>query len=106
MAAERYHELWAKLRGPELLNLVASFGLPVGSAGVDVGCGDGGHTRVLADRFGFDMVWEDGSATGQDSGPELSTAFGSRSQSGKKFTVAEATSLNAEAKDIEATLGC
>lgn len=47
-------------RGPEVLfDLVASFGLPAGAAGVDVGCGRGEHTRVLADRFGFDMVGVD-----------------------------------------------
>ncbi len=41
-------------RGPELLyDLVSGFGLPAGSRVVDVGCGEGGHSLRLAERFGL-----------------------------------------------------
>jgi SAM-dependent methyltransferase len=44
-------------RGPEqLYEVVASFGLAAGSAGLDVGCGEGGHTAELVRRFGFEML--------------------------------------------------
>jgi SAM-dependent methyltransferase len=44
-------------RGPDLLyDLVNGFGLPAGSLGVDVGCGEGGHTVQLAERFGFTIT--------------------------------------------------
>jgi SAM-dependent methyltransferase len=55
-----FHEMLAEglaPRGPEVLfDLVESFGLPAGAVGVDVGCGRGEHTRLLAERFGFEMV--------------------------------------------------
>jgi len=41
-------------RGPDLLyELVDGLGMPAGSRAVDVGCGEGGHTLRLAERFGF-----------------------------------------------------
>jgi ubiquinone/menaquinone biosynthesis C-methylase UbiE len=44
-------------RGPEsLYDLVASFELPPGSDGVDVGCGRGEQAIELAERFGFDVL--------------------------------------------------
>jgi SAM-dependent methyltransferase len=44
-------------RGPELLyELVAGIGLPPGARAVDVGAGRGTHARVLAERFGLDVV--------------------------------------------------
>jgi SAM-dependent methyltransferase len=44
-------------RSPELLyEIVAGLGLPEGSHVVDVGCGDGTHSRRLAERFGFSVV--------------------------------------------------
>jgi ubiquinone/menaquinone biosynthesis C-methylase UbiE len=40
-------------------DLVATFDLPAGAAGVDVGCGRGEHTRALTERFGFEMLGVD-----------------------------------------------
>jgi SAM-dependent methyltransferase len=46
--------------GPDaLLDLVATFDLPAGAAGIDIGCGRGEHTLALAERFGFDMLGVD-----------------------------------------------
>ncbi len=43
-------------RSPELLyDLVRGFGLPAGSRVIDVGCGEGGHSLRLAERFGFSV---------------------------------------------------
>ncbi len=40
-------------RGPELLyDLAGELGLPPGASVLDVGCGEGGHTLKLAERFG------------------------------------------------------
>jgi ubiquinone/menaquinone biosynthesis C-methylase UbiE len=41
-------------RGPDLLyDLVAGPSLPRGASVIDVGCGEGKHALVLAERFGF-----------------------------------------------------
>jgi len=47
-------------RGPDLLyDLVAAMELPPASVAADVGCGEGRHSLVLAERFGFDVVGVD-----------------------------------------------
>ena len=60
---EAFHETLEESldpQGPEVLfDLVARFDLPVGAAGVDVGCGRGEHTRALVERFGFEMLGVD-----------------------------------------------
>ena len=44
-------------RGPSLLyDLVANMELPAGSVAADVGCGEGGHSLQLADRFRFTVI--------------------------------------------------
>src|SRR5262249_49782550 len=44
-------------RRPEVLyDLVAGFDLPAGSVALDVGCGDGRHSLLLPQRFGFEVV--------------------------------------------------
>ena len=44
-------------RGPDVLyDLVGDFGLAPGSLAADVGCGEGGHTIRLAERFGFTVT--------------------------------------------------
>lgn len=44
-------------RGPDvLLKLVGSFGLPEGSAAVDVGCGEGRYSIELARRLGLQVT--------------------------------------------------
>lgn len=41
-------------QGPDqLYDILAGFGLPAGSVALDVGCGEGGHTKELGTRFGF-----------------------------------------------------
>jgi len=41
-------------RGPDFLyEVVARLGLPTGASVVDLGCGDGRHSFVLAERFGY-----------------------------------------------------
>ena len=47
-------------RGPEMLyDIVESLGLAHGSAAVDVGCGEGGHSIELARRFCFEVLGVD-----------------------------------------------
>lgn len=44
-------------RRPDLLyDLVRELGLAPGSSAADVGCGEGGHSFRLAERFGFDVT--------------------------------------------------
>jgi SAM-dependent methyltransferase len=44
-------------RGPELLyDLIRDFGLAPGSVAVDVGCGEGWHSLVLAERFQLSVI--------------------------------------------------
>jgi ubiquinone/menaquinone biosynthesis C-methylase UbiE len=44
-------------RGPDVLyDLVAELNLPVHAASLDVGCGEGAHSLVLAGRFGFSVM--------------------------------------------------
>ena len=44
-------------RGPDhLYHVVAGFGLAPGSVALDVGCGEGGHSAALRDRFGLDVT--------------------------------------------------
>lgn len=56
----RFHAALAQSlnpRGPEaLFDLVAELGLPAGAKAVDVGCGRGRQSVVLAERFGFDVL--------------------------------------------------
>lgn len=45
-----------KPRGPgQLYDIVSALGLPPGAVAVDVGCAEGGHTRELARRYGFQL---------------------------------------------------
>jgi SAM-dependent methyltransferase len=47
-------------RGPDMLfDLVRDFDLPHGALAADVGCGEGGHTFQLAERFGFSVTGVD-----------------------------------------------
>jgi SAM-dependent methyltransferase len=44
-------------RAPDtLFDIVASLGLPRGARALDLGCGEGGYTLQLAQRFGFDVL--------------------------------------------------
>ena len=44
-------------RGPDVLyDLVAELNLPVHAASLDVGCGEGAHSLVLATRFGLSVL--------------------------------------------------
>jgi SAM-dependent methyltransferase len=44
-------------RGPELLyDIVNRLGFSAGASAVDVGCGEGGHSLQLAERFDFNVV--------------------------------------------------
>jgi SAM-dependent methyltransferase len=42
-----------------LYDIVAGFGLPAGAVAVDVGCGEGDHAEVLAERFGLSVTGVD-----------------------------------------------
>jgi len=70
-------------RGPDLLyDIVEGFGLPSGSLVADVGCGEGGHSLRLAERFDLTVVGLDPVArqievaqTAAAARPELRASF-------------------------------
>lgn len=72
-----------------LLDLVAEFRLAPGSVALDVGCGEGRHSRALATRFGF-------AVTGIDPVPRhVETARATASATGAIFTLGTAEDLPA-----------
>jgi SAM-dependent methyltransferase len=93
---EAFHEALEESldpRGPDALyDLVADLGLPREATAVDVGCGEGAQTLVLAERFGFDVL-------GVDPVPrhvEVARAAGARCEHGS----AEALPVADESVDL------
>jgi SAM-dependent methyltransferase len=60
---EEFHRALEGSLGPRggkmLYDVVAALGLPRGAVALDIGCGEGVHTLVLSDRFGFDVLGVD-----------------------------------------------